>query len=153
MRQVFSLVPTEMSPMWVLWVAIPLLIIFSLLHVVISRQPERIRLTVTEEGLEVTGGWYKRFIGLDKLNVDGAQPLDLTQSEGYRLKWRTNGIGMPGYKAGWFRLRNGEKAVVFITDQAQVVYVPTTEGYAVMASVADARGVIGALQQAKAAGR
>jgi hypothetical protein len=153
MRQVFSLVPTDMSPMWMLWVAIPLLIIFSLLHVVISRQPDRIRLTVTEEGLEVTGGWYKRFIGLDKLNVDGAQPLDLGQAEGYRLKWRTNGIGMPGYKAGWFRLRNGEKAVVFITDQRQVVYVPTTEGYAVMASVADARGVIGALRQAKAAGR
>lgn len=153
MRQVFSLVPADMSPIWILWVAIPMLILFSVLHVVISRQPERIRLTVTQEGLEVTGGWYKRFIGLDKLNVDGAQPLDLRQAEEYRLKWRTNGIGMPGYKAGWFRLRNGEKAVVFITDQSQVVYVPTTEGYAVMASVPDARGVIGALQQAKAAGQ
>ena len=153
MRQVFSLIPAEMSPLWILWVTVIMLVILTTVHFLIAPQPERIRLTVTQEGLEVTGGWYRRFIGLDKLNVDGAQPLDLSQAEGYRPRWRTNGIGMTGYKAGWFRLRNGEKAVVFITDPSQVVYVPTTEGYAVMASVADARGVIGALRQAKAAGR
>jgi len=27
--------------------------------------------------------------------------------------WRTYGYGTPGLSAGWFRLRNGEKAVVF----------------------------------------
>ena len=39
-----------------------------------------------------------------------------------------------GYRAGWFRLRNGEKALVYVTDPSRVVYIPTTEGYAVMVS-------------------
>ena len=29
---------------------------------------------------------------------------------------RTMGTGLPGYRAGWFRLRNGEKALLYLTE-------------------------------------
>ena len=47
---------------------------------------------------------------------------------------RTNGIGLPGYSAGWFKLANGEKALLFVTDRGKVVYMPTTDGYSVLLS-------------------
>jgi len=40
--------------------------------------------------------------------------------------------GYPGYKAGWYRLANDSKALVFITNPRHVVYVPTVDGSALM---------------------
>jgi hypothetical protein len=45
---------------------------------------------------------------------------------------------MPGYRSGWFRLANGEKALVYVTDTRRVVHVPTTAGYSLLLSVAEA---------------
>ena len=42
---------------------------------------------------------------------------------------RTNGIGLPHYLAGWFRLCNGTKALMFVTDRRNVVLIPTTLGF------------------------
>ena len=44
------------------------------------------------------------------------------------------GTGLPGYQAGWFRLRNGDRALVYLTDRSKAVYVQTTDGYGVMLS-------------------
>jgi len=48
---------------------------------------------------------------------------------------RTRGTGLPGYSAGWFRLRNGEKALCFLTDRSRLAYVPTRAGFSVLLSV------------------
>ncbi len=42
---------------------------------------------------------------------------------------------MPGYRAGWFRLANGEKALLYVTDPHKVAYVPTRAGYSLLLSV------------------
>ena len=55
------------------------------------------------------------------------------------------GTGMPGYQAGWFRLQNGDKALVYMTDSRRAVYVPTTEGYAVLVSPADPDAFVSAV--------
>jgi hypothetical protein len=47
------------------------------------------------------------------------------------------GTGLPGYAAGWFKLANGEKALVYVTTQSEVVYIPTTEGYSLLLSVTE----------------
>ena len=56
------------------------------------------------------------------------------RTQDLRPKWRTNGVGLPGYSIGWFRLRNREKALVFLTDRKHAIYIPTTEGYVVLIS-------------------
>jgi hypothetical protein len=61
--------------------------------------------------------------------------LDLSQDAPHQLKWRTNGAGLPGYSAGWFTLRDGEKSLAFVTDRHRVLYLPTREGYALMVSL------------------
>ena len=58
---------------------------------------------------------------------------------------RTMGTGLPGYQSGWFRLKNGEKALLYLTDRTKAVYVPTTEGYGLLLSPDDPDGFLGAL--------
>jgi hypothetical protein len=60
--------------------------------------------------------------------------LDLKSDVEFQPKIRKNGIGIPGLKQGWFRLRNTQKALLFVTDVSRVVYVPTHEGYSVLFS-------------------
>ena len=43
-------------------------------------------------------------------------------------------VGLPGYSEGWFRLVNGEKALLFVTDRSRVVYIPTKDGYSILLS-------------------
>ena len=57
-----------------------------------------------------------------------------------------DGTGLPGYQAGWFRLRNGEKALVYLTDRGRAVYVPTTAGYSVLLSPAEPDAFLAALR-------
>jgi hypothetical protein len=56
------------------------------------------------------------------------------------------GTGLPGYRAGWFRLNNGERSLVYVTDWARVVYVPTSEGYSVLLSTPDPSALAEALR-------
>ena len=56
------------------------------------------------------------------------------------------GTGLPGYQSGWFRLRNGERALLYLTDRTRAVYVPTTAGFSVLLSPAEPDRFIAALQ-------
>ena len=69
------------------------------------------------------------------------EPLSLAADS-----WRRMGTGLPGYQAGWFRLRNGEKALLYLTDRARAVYIPTTAGYSLLLSPADPDGFLSQLR-------
>jgi hypothetical protein len=56
------------------------------------------------------------------------------------------GTGLPGYQAGWFRLRNGEKALLDLTDRRRAVYIPTGAGYSLLLSPADPDGFLSRLR-------
>ena len=72
---------------------------------------------------------------------------DLNTDTDHQPKWRTMGTGLPGYAAGWFKLRNGTKGLLYVTDRTHVARIPTTEGYIVMLSVSDPAALIDALKQ------
>ena len=97
--------------------------------------------------LVVRGSVYGRDIPLEAVDATGAQAVDLGQGGPKSIKWRTNGLGLPGLSAGWFRLRDGGKALVFVTDKARAIYVPTTLGYGVLVSPADPARFLEALRR------
>ena len=80
---------------------------------------------------------YGRSIPLSHLDESSAAIVDLNESPDLRPRFRTNGIGLPGYSVGWFRLRNGEKALSALTSRNKVLYVRTTEGYSLLLSLVD----------------
>jgi len=103
-----------------------------------------VRLRVDADSLTVGGGFYRITLPLDRLSDGGAQ-ADLAPH--YELGVRTNGIGMPGLRLGWFELRGGGKAFVAITDPDKVVRIPTRNGYTILVSTDDPDALLRRLRQ------
>jgi hypothetical protein len=60
--------------------------------------------------------------------------IDLRGEPSLQPTSRRMGTGLPGFAAGWFRLRNGEKALVYLTDRTRVLHIPTRNGYSLLLS-------------------
>jgi Bacterial PH domain len=95
------------------------------------------KLEITDAGLRLSGELYGRFIPSTELKLEQSRLVDLKREPNLEPTLRTFGTGLPGYNTGWFRLRNGEKALLYLTDRTQAVYVPTTAGYSVLVSPKD----------------
>lgn len=95
------------------------------IHRLLSRQ----RLTLDPTGLEVVTTFYRRRLALHELGIDRARVVDLDEHTSLKPLFKTNGAAMPGYQSGWFRLRNGRKALVARAGGTRVVWIPTTRNF------------------------
>ena len=84
-------------------------------------------LTLTEKELIIKSAFYGRKIPLENIMIDGIKAISLDHDTDYDLSFRTNGTALSQFKSGWFRLKNHEKALVFITDKDSVVLIPTKD--------------------------
>ncbi len=91
--------------------------------------------TVEKDSLHLHVPIYGRTIPLSSLDLNSAQVANLNESPELKPRWRTNGIGIPGYAVGWFKLRNGDKALAAVTSKHKVLYMKTTEGYSLLLSL------------------
>lgn len=107
---------------------------------------QRVALVISSDTLQIRGDLFGRTLPRAVLQVQEAHEISLISDTTHMPTWRTWGTGAPGYLAGWFRLRNGEKALAFITDKTHVVYVPTTRGFSVLLSVSQPQAFLQALQ-------
>lgn len=112
------------------WVTVGGITLFSVplwwfLHRVFSRH----RLTLADGVLEVATTFYRRRLPLAELRLDEARIVDLDERTELRPMFKTNGNGLPGFKSGWFRLRNRNKALVAMTGGKRVAWIPTRAGY------------------------
>ena len=106
------------------------------------------RAEVSPAGLKLVGDLWGRTIPLDHLALDEARVVDLRGEPDLVPNRRTAGTALGGYSAGWFRLRNGEKCLLYLTDRRRVVYIPTRDGYSLLISQSDPRRFLDALQEA-----
>jgi hypothetical protein len=151
MDKVFAVTPASSSGITWLWV-IGAFVVFILIGVITllaltGYQFRHASVTLTGQGLRVGPGLYSRTIPKEDISIEGVRVIDLNAEKNYQPKWRTNGASLPGYNAGWFKLQNGEKALLFLTDRSSVVYVPTTDNYSLMVSVQDATEMVEAIRQ------
>ncbi len=149
MKQVFSFVPGPGggagASLLILLIIVPILLVAWYL----KAAPRLVRFEVSPQGLSIRGDlFYSRTIAAPELMLDKAQTLDLTITPEYKPKWRTNGTGLPGYQAGWFKLQNGEKALLFVGDPKRVVYIPVASGYSLLLSVGESDQFLAALRNA-----
>lgn len=104
------------------------------------------RFEVSPAGLRLRGDLYGRLIPADQLKTDLAARVSVSAGSDLMPVRRTLGTGLPGYRSGWFRLRNGEKALLYLTDSSRAVYLPTTAGYGVLLSPANPDEFVAALR-------
>ena len=144
---VFAITPASPKPLWFLAIVCVILamVLVALAYTAYSSRHSRVEL---EHGrLRLVGDFWGREIPLNRIDVSGARTLDLHKKSAYSPKRRTLGTGLPGYASGWFRLRNGEKALVYLTRHHEVVYLPTQEGYSLLLSLDDPDRFIERVQQ------
>ena len=76
-------------------------------------------------------------VPLSTLRANGVRILDLAAHPELKPVLRTWGIGLPGLASGWFRLRNGGKALCVLSGRERVTVLRTDDGTWVMLSLAD----------------
>jgi hypothetical protein len=146
--QVFTIIPGTNGPIWLLMGVSILLLVMVGLFAWLAWSSRNSRFEISDTGLEIGATMYGRTIPVEAVVADGIRVVDLRRDHDLRPSCRTNGAGLPGYLAGWFKLRNGEKSLLFVTDKRHVVYVPTRDGYSVMMSVRRPEEFAAALQVA-----
>lgn len=99
-------------------------------------------LTVSGDSLVIRNSLFGREIAGETIRFDETRVIDLARESELQPKWRTMGVGIFKYRTGWFRLRNGEKALAFLGSGKDVLYAPTNSGYVLMFDTADAETLL-----------
>lgn len=126
-------------------IAFYLLVIGILAFVVWSTG--KTRFEISEEGLRVRGDMWGRLLQWNELDVTNARIVNFTAEPGLKPKWRTIGTCLPGYSAGWFRLYNKSKALAFLSDKTEAVFIPTRKDFSVLLSSENNPALLQAIQQ------
>lgn len=147
MTTTFEIVPATSSGFWLLLV--PIVLVLGLAATVIVASVTGARsatFEVTDDALILHGDLYGRRIPRDHLRAAEVRVVDVEHHPQLRPVRRTLGTSLPGYRAGWFRLADGQKALLYVTKGSRVVYVPTSEGYSVLLSPTDPDGLVARLR-------
>lgn len=140
--QVFTIAAPGARPLWIL---LPVAIVLAVTAAAMIAASRTARFEVSPAGLRLRGDFYGRLIPPDNLVIHNVRRVDFVRSPELEPKRRTMGTGLPGDQAGWFRLANGEKALLYLTDRAKAVYVPTTSDYSLIMSPDDPEGFMAAV--------
>ena len=144
----FPIAPASSRSLWFFIPVAVVLLAAAATMVMTILGPKRARYELSPAGIALRGDIYgRRLIPASELRGGAARILDLDREPDLAPRWRTMGTGLPGYRAGWFRLRNGEKALVSLTDTHHVVYVPTSRGFALLLSPAEPDRFLAAIRR------
>jgi len=141
--QSFAIAPAGLKAAWLIILILIPVIGLLCLTLIGSRTA---RFEVSAEGLRLRGDFYGRLVPADQLRGDLARRADFVAAPELQPRWRTLGTGLPGYQAGWFRLRSGEKALLYLTDRSRAVYIPTSAGYSILLGPTDPDGFLSAVR-------
>src|SRR5690606_14057007 len=117
------------EPLTIAIVVAGTLLLCMAIHWAIARSLRRHDVVAGDAGLEVRTTFYGRKLGWDELQLQQARVVDLDEHTGLKPMLKTNGTSFPGLHSGWFRLRNGRKALVATVGGTRVLHLPTTRGY------------------------
>lgn len=138
METVYAMVPAGsrsyyfMIPVLVLLAVV--LVVAGVMGVATLRGSQHSTFRVSDDALVLRGDVYGRRLPLEQLELDRARVVNLPSAPELQPVSRRMGTALPGYAAGWFRLKNREKALLYLTDRSRVLYVPTRSGYSLLLS-------------------
>lgn len=129
MEETFPMIPASNGMAWLTGVVGVVLALIVALLVWFAVAAKHVDFTVKPGWLAIRGGPYGRTIALADLALERAHQLDLKAEPGLRPRWKTNSSALPGLAMGWFRLKDKQKCLLFVTDRKRLLYVPTRLGW------------------------
>jgi Bacterial PH domain len=144
----FNLTPASSGALMTLGLISVVMVALGVMFMWITWSASHASITIADRAIHQRIPFYGRMIPISNINLAQARVLSLDESAEIKAVRRTNGIGLPGYATGWFKLASGEKALLAVT-RGRVLFIPTNEGYSVWLSVAQPEA---ALRQLRSAG-
>ncbi len=123
------------------------LVISGLVTLWIERMIRHIAVTLDRDGIVVNTGIATRRFSLSALRAGGVRTVSFRQHIELKPILRTWGIGMPSLASGWFRLRNGAKALCILTGRDHVTALRAEDGTWILLSLADPAPIRSALER------
>jgi hypothetical protein len=108
---------------------------------------KRHRLRLDAGGLEVTTTFYRQRLALAELQPGAARVLRLDEHPELKPWLKSNGYALPGFRSGWFRLRNWRKAFVATSDGERLLWLPTTRGFDLLLQPRDPQRLLDRLRE------
>lgn len=90
-----------------------------------------------DDGLHVRCFPFSREYAYGVLDLAGAVVTDFQEHPEFKPTLRTAGTSLGSLKGGWHRLRNGNKAMLYVTTRDTLVVIPTTLGHTLLISPQD----------------
>jgi hypothetical protein len=113
------------APPLLLLALIPAVVLIG--HLLLMRRFRGIGVSVAGGELVVDTGMSTKRIALVQLRKHGLRVIDLRERTDLEPWLRTMGTGLPGLAAGWFRLRNGQRALCLLLERDHVTYLRSDE--------------------------
>ena len=158
----FAITPPTRDPRWIiaLLAGLPLLIVvglaatgighrpvppsvtsvfatvFLLTFLVLSWAAKRQAIAVDNGVLEILAAFWRRRIPVQEIDLPASRVIDLREHRQWRPLWKTNGFGLPGLRAGWYRSGDWTSLFCLLTDRRHVALLPLRAGGAVLLSAA-----------------
>jgi len=144
---VFAIAPASSKPLWFIAVICVILgsVLMAMAYTAYSSRNSRVE--IDTDRIRLVGDFWGREIPFELIDMSGARVLNLDRKADLAPRHRTFGTGLPGYASGWFKLRNGEKALAYLSRWTDIVYVPTTDGYSLLLSVEHPHSFLDTLQR------
>jgi len=109
------------------WFLVPVFILLgiSVLLVGIIFSMKNTSISIKDNEIIIKSFLYGRKIPIDEVLFDEIKTVNLNESKEYNVAVRTNGIYLPNFLSGWTRLKNGKKALAYLTNREKVLFMPT----------------------------
>jgi hypothetical protein len=131
----------------IILLALPGTMIFPLIAGVIAWSMYRRKIRIVDKALQAGAfGWQR--VPMSELDLDTAVVLDLKQHPELQPTFRLAGTSMPGYRSGWFRLRDKRTAYLLLTDWQRVLMLPRRDGKVMLLSPLRPDALLDALRRA-----
>jgi hypothetical protein len=111
----------------------------------VVRHP-RVRL---EDGVLTVGRMPRVRAAVADIDLDAARIVDLEAERELQPALRLIGTTLPGYRAGWFWLRDGSRAFLVLTEWKRVLVLPRRNGGRLLLSLQRPEALLEALRRAR----
>lgn len=111
------------------------LVVVALVAVALFLGLKRREVALRGDTLAIKAALFGHRVAVSALDLDKARVIDLRERTELKPTFRTFGMSLPGYRAGWFRTRDGRKGFCLLTTPRPVAWLPSHDGAVVMLSL------------------